>query len=131
MHRTMILPLALALAAGLGGCGSESSYLYIRPWSTPPEYLNVGATTSLAVVLSEPTPGKVYVDIENNYASFVATDPAETIAFKSGEDTKQVKLTGKGASSGRVTLTFKIRDTSESRTLSLEVKNSIIPDAGR
>jgi hypothetical protein len=121
----VLLLLAVLLAAG---CGGSESKPFIKSWSAPFASLTSGTTAPLSVELNQAVLDKTYIDITTE-----AGDEAYVKVLWNGVESKYLIIAA-GEKSGSVeiqaqtvsqivtvTLTFKIRDSTEQRPFTFSI----------
>lgn len=125
-HAFVAALLATALVAP--GCGEEEAQIFIRPIAGSGTTVKVGTSTRFWVVLSEPAPRKINVDITNPHTAFIEITPPKTLLFKPGDevtpgddrkpfDVRAIKETG----GQEKVITFTIRGTDEKQEFGIRV----------
>jgi hypothetical protein len=125
----LLLSLGLLFAAGLlvVACGDDAGSLYFKPLQTRQFELKVMQSHDITVRLSAEVSRKTYVDVENEYSEFIKAEPA-TLRYDPGESTKQVTITGLEPTNNQFfPVVFKLRDSDETRTLSVQVYDDATP----
>lgn len=112
---------------GLSGEGGQTK-LSIRPFAPASVTIAEKMLHDIHVLLTEPTPQEIYVDVVNKDPVTVSI-PTSFLQYKKWDNTQMVTIQGIKENSQEVELVFTIRDTTETQTLKVKVVK-MLPDAG-